>query len=148
MNSLFFTVAVFVGQFESFAPTISQDAARDVVVKYMHENANDPKSVEIITITGPYNLATSHYWPKANGSVDVNREAPGAWSRFQQKGVAVIVKYRSKNTYGALELQNRVFAIGMDRKVLFVFSPVAFEPNLRFDKGGDRFFDALLGPTK
>jgi hypothetical protein len=102
---------------------LSKEAATAIVTDFLKENVNDSSKLEIVKVTGPIATSDAYYWDGGNNEEHLEAKplgwiAPGFWVPVNAKCMALLVKYRSSNTVGAMVLQVRVFCIDQQRNVI------------------------------
>jgi hypothetical protein len=91
-----------------------------LVRKYLQENANDPRKLDIVSIGEPIQLQGGYYWnpdPATERAIFVSSDKrarlhyPGLWDRFDFPGRGVQVKYRDATPMGGMKLNEVVILI-------------------------------------
>ncbi len=123
----------------------NQLAIRRAVEAFLKANANDPRKIQIARIGKVVSTAGAYKWMGGRSYIDwkpLGVVRKGFWEPIGRRGVAVAVRYRTANTFGALVLNDKVFCIS--NGVVFDWMAVGdFHPT-RPQKRSDPLTDAFM----
>lgn len=123
---------------------------KKVVFEYLRQNVNDTSKLEIVAVGQPIDLAKCFLWTGGEGSEDFRFMDSSLWKPANRPGVAVAVKFRATNAFGALRVQEQVFLISPQGQVITHCDPEnvrTSRPAVKKDPSWDEF-DMIGGEAR
>ena len=116
---------------------------KKVVSAYLSQNVNDASKLEIVSVGQAIDLAKCFLWTGGEGTEDFRFMDSHLWAPVKRPGIAVTVKFRATNAFGALRVHENVFLISLhDGKVFYFCDPEnvrTSRPSVKKDPSWDEF---------